>query len=647
MASTLPWLARLRAGLVVAAAVASAAGCMGMPDSGPVGVFSASPQSTAPNQDFVGAFPSGPQVGWNPSQIVQGFLNASASYPVNSAIARQYLVSSAAKTWAPGWSVKVFSQLNVAEQAERKPEGRRGVEVTGDVQSTFNGSGQFVSAQRQGDPTARYPFSLSKVGGQWRIVNPPPNYRLLTEQEFADYYKPQDLYFFNSANRVLVPDSVFVPLGTSTTALVDDLVQTLDQGPKGTWLQNATETFPAGTTVLNVTLENATAVVNLGGALAKADTDTREQVSAQLVWTLSSLRVGQPSVQSVELEINGKAWVPPETICAIKQSRSPVQNQATYPCYDPYPEQQARFAFAANGHLWSRCGSESNALQGSVGSVISVFRPPGVLGHPCGDGKYVLAGSTAMPAPLQLSPKVGKPSMVAVSPDGQYVACFSPDKAAVFTAPSSNASLLSKGLTGSGVTTFSWDASHDLWIAQGGTVWVQPVPGEPVPAQFSNTTDPGGQVTALSVAPDGVRIALIVQTGSGPQIELGAITQDGQSSARHLGSPPVHYFIGHLVQVGHNVTQPSALTWYDADDLIVLGENPGHPGKSLWQVPADGQQAGDPDPGPAGGAVSITADGSTNALVAGLAHGKIAVSTGLEGPWQVLGVPGQNPAYPW
>jgi hypothetical protein len=59
----------------------------------------------------------------------------------------------------------------------------------------------------------------------------------------------------------------------------------------------------------------------------------------------------------------------------------------------------------------------------------------------------------------------------------------------------------------------------------------------------------------------------------------------------------------------------------------------------------DGQDSSDQQQAPPG-AISVTADGGQNALVVALDHNRLAVSTGLEGPWQTLSVPGENPAYP-
>ena len=73
-------------------------------------------------------------------------------------------------------------------------------------------------------------FKLVKVNGQWRITNP-PQFRMLTEPDFSQVYKPQDLYFFDSTGQVLVPDAVFVPTGTSPTTLVTNLVGALLEEP--------------------------------------------------------------------------------------------------------------------------------------------------------------------------------------------------------------------------------------------------------------------------------------------------------------------------------------------------------------------------------------------------------------------------------
>ncbi len=631
----------------MAAAAVTVAGCVSMPDSGPMGAIGASPQSTAAGGNVIEPVPSGPTPGEGPTAIVNGFLAASASYPVHDTIAREYLVSSASKTWSPGWSVTLFNSSHVSQrtqaQSPKHGAGRAVVDFSADVQSTFDGTGQFVSASTKQSKTKTYPFRLVQVDGQWRIANP-PSFRLLTATQFTEFYQPRDLYFVNPylpASSPLVPASVFVPQGTSTADLVTKLVNALlpDAAgqPNSTWLQTAANTFPAGTTLGGVTLDNTTAVVSLHGP-ANATKAMLEQVSAQLTWTLASPRAGPPSaIQSVELVWDGQAFIPPEMICGSNQTRSPVQNQATYPCYNPYPSQPSEFFFTSNGQVWSRCGSEASAQGGQVGRVVSVFHPAShVSSRPCSRGS-VPTNSTAAPASAPLPVKGGPASIVAVSPDGGDVAYYSPATKDVYIRLSASGDLRQVS-AGPDVTALSWDRSHDLWIAQNGDVFMVPPNGAPIPAA-TDLPD----VTALSIAPDGVRVALVEQAASGPEIELAAVAHGGPSSPGQHGSLLETASINGPVQVGPDVAQPDTLTWYDADDLIVLAGSSAR--ATLSEVPVDGQNSASSQPAPAG-ANAITAAGGMNALVAGLSDHQLAVSTGLEGPWQPLAVPGQNPAYP-
>ena len=84
-----------------------------------------------------------------------------------------------------------------------------------------------------------------KEGKQWRITNPPKS-RMLTEPDFAQVYKPQDLYFFDSTGQVLVPDAVFVPAGTSPTSLATNLVTGAAEQPAAEMAAGPGQPHPAG-----------------------------------------------------------------------------------------------------------------------------------------------------------------------------------------------------------------------------------------------------------------------------------------------------------------------------------------------------------------------------------------------------------------
>ena len=631
---------------VLAAVVASVAGCMGMPANGPAQESTAAPQASAPAVNFIGPFPSGPKPGGDPSQIVQGFLLASASYPTYT-IAEDYLVSSASQAWNPGWAVRVYGDLDVpggvpAAKAVHSASQQVTVSVSGTLQASFDGSGQYVSAQGQGQgqEPGSYTFNLEKVGGQWRITNP-PDYRMLTAPDFQLFYKAQDLYFFDPQDQTLVPDSVFVPLSATVSQLLGNLVSALVTGPKTPWLQDAADTeLPPGSTVLGVTVAGSTVTVNLGGQVKHATAKQLGLFNAQLVWTLTAQGANLP-IQSVVLETGGRPWTPQTSPCGgtANPAATAFQTLAANECFDPYPSSPSSFYYVDGGRLWARCGSESLALQGLIGSVVPVVgRAGAVSGQQCGAGGSVFEGSTASPsAPPSSLPAL---SMAAVSPDGKYLAVVSAAKDAVYIGSLTGgvASFAAKPrLSATGITALSWDGSDDLWVAANGSVMMLPPGSGQVLVDFT------GSVSELSVAPDGVRIAFIAQlSGQPPALYLAAIG-GGQQSAGELGAPAAHLAIKQAAVIGPNLTGPVALAWYNVDNLVVL--NAAEDGNALWEVPVDGQP-GQELPVTPPGVTSITADGAANVLVAGLSGNSLDVSTSLEGPWYRLGDPGQDPAYP-
>jgi hypothetical protein len=630
---------------VVGTMVGTVAGCVGMPSNGPAAEFTASPQSTQQENNFTGPLsPAGPTPNETPSQIVTGFLFASASYPTYSRVAGEYLVGSAARTWNPS-SVTVYSSFDTTNHGSLAPAVPHGaprawVDVTVTAQSTLSGPGPYVSAQ--GLPVPPYRFTLVQVGGQWRIQNPPA-FRMVNENDFQYYYKAQDLYFFDQADSTLVPDPVFVPLGASPQTLASNLVNALIAKPTTPWLAGAADSeFPAGTSV-SVAVDGATATVDLGGAAAGASAGTRLLMAAQLVWTLTGSPASPSSIQSVVLEIDGKQFVPASPPCGAGSGQgSSFQTQAVYRCYNPYLPAPASFYYVDRQRLWSRCGAASAAQNGSIGPAIPLVGRTGAFSAPqCSGGPYVSVTSPAAP-PAQSS-TLPPLSMAAVSPDERFLAIVSPGRDALYIgALSGDAASFPKSprISATGITAMSWGTDDDLWVAQGGVIYLVRASGTgEVEVLFT-----GGNVSDLSVAPDGVRIAVIVSgSASGHELKLAAINQGGQQPAGQRGAPSEHPSISPGVQLGASASDPVALTWYGADNLVVL--NQASSGNALWEVPVDGQSAQGPLVTPPG-TISITAAGPANDLVAGLSGTRLAISADLEGSWQTLGEQGENPAYP-
>ena len=594
-----PVLAALAALLVAALA---ATGCVSMPTGGPVTSYAVTQGPTAQDQPYVQIVPQPPGAGWKPTQIVQGFLTASASFGNYSQVARQYLTPELSKNWNPYWSAVEYETGPTPTAPTYSPAGTKNptqatVRITGTPQAVLEGNGSFSVASSSSSSSAASPvsatnFTLSKVNGQWRISEAPLEL-LLTSDSFNNDYQLRNLYFFDPAERYLVPDPVYVPLRANTNVLMNGLVGDL-KAPPSDWLSGATKTaFPKGTSS-DVTLDGVTAVVNLtGSAITKAAANPKtgpqvmEQVSAQLLSTLSASAAQSGStgqgVQSVEVKLNGKPWIPPGA-----QGGNPVQRTGKW---NPAPGTSPQFYYVdSQGNLTSR--SSKGGQPASLAKIGTGY------------------------------------TQIAVSPDGLYVAAL-------------RGSTLYTGLVSGGALTkrpgsymaMSWDHSDHLWASQGdeivefrGTSARQPL-GQQVDVNVQDA--PGGPFTALAVAPDGVRVAIVI---AGNELTFGAI------SGRNGASPLIALSQVQLSPV--NATRFTGLTWYGPDDVITLAA----PGPVVTEYPVSG---GNSQAIPSyQGIQTITAGAKGQPLIAGLPGEHMATDASLTGSWIPLDYDGISPTYP-
>ena len=584
------WLA-----VVLTAFALLVTGCVTVPTSGHVQAVNVTQGNAGGGQYYLQPIPVAPGRGWTPEQIVSGFLAANASFAGDHAVAREYLMPAASRGWHPGLAVTVFSQisstpvpLSEAANGSHQTKTTTIVQVSGTVLGNLSNSGQYsTSSHSQG--TTEEKFVLVEQNNQWRISSL-PNQVLLSQSDFEHVYQPRNIYFFDPTQQTLVPDPVYVPQEATPTDLVEQLVRVLLSTPSG-WLLSAVQTaFPAGTKVLTVSLDGGTAVVNLGGAAAGASEDALHQMSAQLLWTLAGSSSDEPTIQSVELEINGSAWNAGQD--------NPVQQISAYSSFVPSAPAHASFYYIdSHGAVRSLSGSaQANAPQGAL-----------VAGE---------AGTGAIPL-----------TQAAVSPDGRYVAGLS--SAGLYTGSLVKKGTLDLRLPGS-FGSLSWDIHGNLWTIQNGQVWLVPGHGGS-PIQVTTNLPAPEKVTALKVAPDGVRVAMLVSGPSGTQLLLAAIVHSGQQA-----------YIGESVPISADNLNFTSLTWYDADHLVALRDPSGHP--VLDEVALNGGSL-TPFPAPAG-VTSITADGPSNPLVAGLSTGQLTTLATPNGLWSGNVGAGKSPAYP-
>jgi hypothetical protein len=323
-------------------------------------------------------------------------------------------------------------------------------------------------------------------------------------------------------------------------------------------------------------------------------------MAAQLVWTLTSPAYSPALIQAVKLKINGRLWAP--------RSGDTVQSLAEYSRYIPSVSRAQNLYYVAADGAVRMFGKQAHSVA-----------VPGQAGT----GDFPL-------------------SKIAVSVSGHYLAGVAGPATTVYTAdlaaaakehaPATAGNLHSR-LTGSRFSTPSWDSAGDLWVAgrvkgQPG-VWVIPAAskGKPVPVSLPVGVD---TVTGLKVAPDGVRIALIVGSGATAHLMVGAIARSGGG-----------VFITQAVPLAPGLSGPTALTWYDEDHLLAITQSAD--GTRLWEVPVNGDLPIPKSPQP--GMASITAAGPQNSLYAGVSGGRLLNSVGLGEPWRDI-TAGSAATYP-
>ena len=606
---------RLRWLVVALAALVTVAGCAEVPVSGPL-QSTKLPSSVGGQQQGTlccAQIMSPPQPGWSPTLIVQNFILASADFTEDHAIARQYLTASANSSWrpGPGPAVTVIAQPpDVSPELPPQlnpPKNTSIVEITAKELGAVSSTGQYIAAADGQEPLTQR-FGLRLVDHQWRIDSLPgggPVSRelLLSKDFFQQDYQPRNLYYFDPAYKNLVPDPVFLRVNTADPATV--LVNALLAEPQG-WLESAAYSgFPAGSRRVRVQIPpgSKTAIVDVSMPRTAATQTALAEMSAQLVWTLTSTPFGSRTIQAVKLEVNGRAWTPPG-------SASAVQDRTDYPqpCLQPPSGHQSLYFLTAGGAA-RVLPARSDSSQPVAGQ----------------------AGTSQLPL-----------STIAVSPDQHYLAGTSPSAggtvyvsdlaAAAQPHASQSARALHVRLTGMKVSAASWDHQDNLWLAGSshGRPAVRMLPGKGG-ATVAVTLPPGIQrITAFQVAPDGVRVALIVSTRSGPRLLLAAVVHSGEQVTLDSAG-----------QLGADLAQPASLSWYDADHLLVVDQ--ADVGQQLFEVPVNGDRSTFQSIEP--GMISITAAGPHNDLFASLSTGQLARSVGLGELWSTP-LAGRDATYP-
>ncbi|MEU6352039.1 LpqB family beta-propeller domain-containing protein [Streptomyces sp. NPDC047072] len=597
-----------RAAAYVACGVVLLTGCASMPDSGDLrGV-----DSTARQDTQVRVFAMPPQEDAEPTDIVQGFLEALTSDDPQYETAKKYLTPRAARQWQPDRATTVLDDGPRADYTRPVDRGE-----TDDASFTLTGTKvAVVDTQQSYTPASgEYHEPVHLVQDpktkQWRIDSLPQGV-VMGKSDFQRNYVSVDKYYFASDTKaVTAPQMVAVADPVYVRERVDPmttLVRSLLSGPTS-WLDPVVRTsFPTGTALQKGAASLApddrnTLVVPLNDKAAGVSSGPCEQMAAQLLFTLSDLA---PAVDDVELRAGDKQ------LCTVG-------------------EEQA----------------ERAATRGSV-------EEPGFLYFV--DGRHRLvripatsagSGAQAEPVPGALGEGDKDLRSVAVSRDEHMAAGVGLDGKALYVGSLvAGGSLGEPVLTSAGkaaedrLTTPSWDVEGDLWVADRNPadprlLLLEEGAGEPLTVRIPGLD---GRIKDLRVAADGVRIALVVEKDGRQSLLVGRIEREGKAGEKQTVS------VRELRSTTPDLEEVTTMSWAGDSRLVVVGREQGGVQQTRY-VQVDGSTPEGPPPAALTGVKEIAAsEDDQMPLVAYSEDGIVRLPSGAQ--WQKVDADGTAPVYP-
>ncbi|MCX5605795.1 LpqB family beta-propeller domain-containing protein [Streptomyces phaeochromogenes] len=586
-------------------------GCASMPDGGDLRGVEAS-QRPDPQ---VRVFAMPPRENAQPEEIVQGFLEALTSDDPGFETARKYLTGEASKEWRPNQSTTVLAD---GPNTAAEHSGSR--EATGDYVYSLTGTRVAkVDSQFAYEPAAGTYSELvhlakykEKDGSrQWRIDELPQGL-VMGKSDFQRNYLSVNKYYFasNTSGRSddqlgAVADPVYV---REQVDPVTQMVRSVLKGPTS-WLKPVVRSsFPTGTALKKgvKTLapdDQNRLTVPLNDKADRIGQSVCTEMAAQLLFTLEDLT--PTGIDEVVLQRSDGTQS-----CALRASKAEI-----YVAHGP--AKRAEYEYFIDG--------EKRLVRiASTGSEQEPEPVPGALG----DGDKALRSA-------------------AVSRDEDTAAGVSLDGRSLYVGSLASGGSLGEPVLRSkakseddGLTTPSWDASGDLWVADrdpksSKLLLLTKGAGEPLVV-----TTPGleGRIEAVRVAADGVRIALIVRKDDRTTLLLGRIERQNGSD----GKPSVS--IHELRSVAPQLEEVTAMSWAGDSRLVVVGRE-ARVVQQIQYVQVDGSTPVGPAPAALTGVKEIAASEDERLpLVAHSEDGIVRLSSGSQ--WQTVVKTGMAPVYP-
>ncbi|HEY2299388.1 MAG TPA: LpqB family beta-propeller domain-containing protein [Jatrophihabitans sp.] len=529
---------RAQLGAICVAVVLGLAGCTTVPDS-------SDPQIVQPVAVEPGNLPPlGPPDGAEPREIVEGFLAANGDTGPSHSSAVQYLTTEARAAWSDtDTTVTVVDRTqvgNVVRGKSHNGDRTAKITVTGHQIGTIDDTGAYKPFLRGngsglGGVPLSQPFGLVRAKGQWRIDSLQPGL-LVTAAQF-EAFRQVAVYFFDSAERNLVPEARYTQL-SAPTDLIRWLVTTeLAQQPP----QPLTTAVPqAGSKQVSTTVPadpgapNSPVTIEIPGASALDGTNLNRlatQISATLKQVLQ--------VDRIEITDGDTAVRIPAVSSTIF---TPEQLSGRYAPTPP--------------------GNQLYYVKGGAVYQESGRRIPGRVGA----GAYDLTS-----AALTVTKASDALQVAGVRGTG-------PGAVLDISNPKTPGALVATTVHGN-LSRPAWaPGTKEVWIGDGkelkrvtGPRSVQTVSLEVAQGQAS------GRVSAVRISPDGGRVALVLSAGNISQVYIGNIVRNGNKIS-----------VNNLAPITPQAVYITDVAWNDQLKLFVTGRDTITTESQVYEVQCDG-----------------------------------------------------------
>lgn len=462
--------------------------------------------------------PPGPDPQNTPLQVVRGFFGAQSNPNDRHASARAFLTAARAKSWKDSGPVSVFDTAPAIE-----PVGDRVdlFSVSGRRVGLINGDGSYTRGNERITVTVRVVRTGQSGKGPWQLADVPDGL-LLSSADRDRSFRWRSVYFLapaaegtTGASTHLVPDPVYVPI---TADPAQALVERLLAGPSVPLGDSVETAVPDDTTLLRPVATDAAGVVtvDLSRQVADAPREQKEQLSAQLVWTLRGV---QSAFSKLRLRSDGR-----DVALGGSGDADGPQDRSDWPSYDPD-------GVPANAPAYYVSGRRLRSLDG------------GLTGGPASDDRnqqLIDAG--------------------AVSTRGGTLAVLTDEGAewVLRTGPVSGPLTVRHHSTA--LVSPSWGSGDQgVWFVDGNRVMLAPASG-PVRAVPVDGIRPFGPVSRIQVSRDGARVALVAGVGRARRLVVGRV---------RLSAGQIRVVA--LRAIAPGVSDVRDVSWESATSLVVLG----------------------------------------------------------------------------